>query len=313
MFDFIPANYRKINGIASRYTPSNVKAYDNRAFQFWCRALYERAISILEFENLPEDWDNMTKDFFYYCLFYYGYVAVFDDYKTGIAFQPCALKGYDFYYQPKEAIVTNPIFKKTFEIGKRCEILKLTPNYQGIFDIISYYAEKLASLDGAINMSIINNKFAYVLGAKTKAASQALKKMMDKINSGEPCVILDQRIVNDTVSKDTPFQFIERQALKSGYITTDLLSDFMTILNNFDKEIGIPTTPYQKKERMTAYESQSQIVDSTARAVTWKRCLTNSLDIVNSTLGLNIRCKFIFDDIPEEDASEEESEVEAYE
>lgn len=310
MFDFIPANYKKINSISSRYTPTNVKAYNNKAYQFWARALYERMISIVEFKNLPTDWTNTTIDFFYFCLFAFGYVAFFEDRKTGIAFQPCALKGYNFYYQPREVIVTNPIFKKTFTLGKGCELLKLTPNYMGTFDIISYYAEKLASLDVSINTSIINSKFAYILGAKNKTAGQALRKMLDKINQGEPAVIYDTQIFDDKLTKESPFQFLERTGVKNGYITTDLLSDFMTILNNFDKEIGIPTTPYQKKERMTAYESQSQIVDSTARAITWKRSLNNSLEIINSSFGLNIQSEFMFDKQYEDEVNTEaESEV----
>ena len=120
--------------------------------------MFQRALSVLEID-LPEEWNGSIKDFFNWCLYRIGFVAVFYDKKFGLSFQPCALNGYDFYYRPTKAIVSNPSLlfgSKTFRIGKDCEILKLTPDYMGIWDIIDYYAEKLSLLDNAINMSIIN-------------------------------------------------------------------------------------------------------------------------------------------------------------
>ena len=58
------------------------------------------------------------------------------------------------------------------------------PDYRGIFDTISYYAEKLSTLDNAINLSIINSKFAFMIAAKNKACAEAIKKMLDRINKG---------------------------------------------------------------------------------------------------------------------------------
>ena len=58
--------------------------------------------------------------------------------------------------------------------------------------------------------------------------------------------------------------------------------DLHTLLNDFDAEIGIPTSPYQKKERETEYESKSKIADGLSRLLTWKRCLQSSIDTVNS-------------------------------
>lgn len=103
------------------------------------RAFYERMINGLKIE-IP--WSGDVKDFFNYCLYGYGYVAVFENETYGVSFQPCTLSGYDFYYRPTNAIITNPIFQANFEIGTECEILKLTPDYFGTFDIIYYYAEK---------------------------------------------------------------------------------------------------------------------------------------------------------------------------
>jgi len=307
MPQYVPFNYGQINVAAGTTSPSMVKSFNNKTYAFWERSLFQRACSVLQFE-LPDTWQGSVKDFFYYCLFKYGYVAVFERDETGLVFQPCSLYGYDFYYQPTEAIISNPMLNTRLKIHDECEIIKLTPDYMGIWDIISYYAEKLSTLDNAINMSIINNKLAYILGARNKASAEALKKIMDKVNKGEPAVIFDKSLLlhNDTQDKgESPFQFLERTNLKNSYLTTDQLNDFQTILNNFDAEVGIPTIPYQKKERLVTSEAESRVIDSTSRSIIWKDTIDSSSKLVNNMFGSNISCILRYD----ESDAETETEV----
>lgn len=291
----LPLDWQQINNAAGHYFPSQVKAYNNAAFKYWERSLFQRAQSVIVADGMPDDWTGAPKDFFYWCVLAIGFCCVFDSDEYGLSFQPCTLSGYDFYYQPTRAIVSNPYLSEEFTIGEDCELMRLTPDYSGITDIVTYYAEKLSCLDNAINMSLINNKFAYFLGARNKGMASALKKMLDKINQGEPAVIYDQRILNDTQDKDVPYQFFERQNLKQSYITTDQLQDFQTIINSFDAEIGIPTIPYQKKERMVEDEANSKTYDSISRATIWIETLTESAERVNSMFGTNISFHLRYD------------------
>ena len=144
--NYAPLNYDQINAVAGNYHPSQVKAYNNKSFAFWERALFQRALSIMDFK-IP--WDGTVKDFFRFCLFSRGYVAVFKTPEYGLTFQPCGLSGYDWYYRPTNALVANPAMPRSLDlrIGQDCEILKLTPDYYGIWDIIEYYACKLSELD----------------------------------------------------------------------------------------------------------------------------------------------------------------------
>ena len=280
MSNYIPINYHNINVGAGTYNPSPVKAYNNRTFGYWVRALFQRAVSVIEFD-LPDTWQGNIKDFFHYCLFKYGYVAIFDYKELGLVFQPCTLSGFNFFYQPVDALISNPQYNETLKIGEQCELLKLTPDYIGIWDVIEYYAERFSCLDNAINMSLINCKTPYILGAKNKTASSALKKILDLVNRGEPAVIFDEKLMNDPNTKDTPFQLLELlRDPKSAYLTTDQLADFRTILDNFDAEIGIPCLPYQKKERLVSDEATMRIYDGSARSLTWYNTLTSSIDEV---------------------------------
>lgn len=278
---YTPLNMQELNNLAGHYSPSMVKAYNNATYAYWERSLFQRAVSRIK-TTLPETWEGTKRDFLLFCLLKLGYVFVSQSDSLGYWFNPGTLYGIDFYYQPTEFILANPRsnelgLKNRYELHTEGELLKFMPDYRGIFDIISYYAEKLSCLDNAINMSIINNKFAFILAAKNKATAEALKKILDKINKGEPAVFIDKMIANDPNDQSSPWQFIELQKLKENYVTDKQLIDFQTILNAFDAEIGINTVPYQKAERFVSAEASSRMVDSQARLITAIECLQSSV------------------------------------
>jgi len=290
---YYPLNYECINNAAGLYAPSAIKAYNNVSFAYWERSLFQRACSTLKF-TVP--WSGKVFDFFMYCLFRFGYLAISENDIYGKWFQPCTLSGYDFYYQPTRAIISNPDYNADLKIGQDCEILKLTPDYMGIWDIISFFAAELSELDNAINMSLVNNKFGFILGARNKTAASAIKKALDKINAGEPAVIYDMSLLNDETDDAEPWQVWERGNLKDTYFTPEQLQDRMTILNQFDAEIGIPTIPYNKKERMVQSEAESRQYDAVSRVTVWINTLEESIKDINALYpDMNISVKLRYD------------------
>ena len=310
---YYPLNYEQINIEAGTYFPSPVKAYNNAAFKFWQRALFQRACSTLIIET-PKIWDE-HKNLLYWSLFSYGFCGVFDIPEIGKTFNPVSLSGYNFYYQPTTMILANPALKanakQEFTIGKDCQVLKLTPDYFGIWDVINYYAEELASMKCAINSAIINSKFAFIFAGKNKAANATLKKIFDKISRGEPAVFFEGKLANDPTDKNVPWQSLFRDNLKNSYILTDLLKDFQTILNNFDCEVGIPTIPYEKKERMVQSEAESRQIDATARNIIWFDELSRTMTICNEFLGfssddkLSVKLRYNIEERGEENGKRE--------
>lgn len=265
-----PYSYDELNNIYGHYSPSMVKSINNATFAYWRRSLYQRIASRIKAE-VPTNWEGEIKDFLFKCLITKGYVFVGKSVKLGYWFNPVSLYGLDFYYQPVKAILANPRateygFENTeFELHKDGELLKFMPDYKGLSDVIGYYAEKLAGMSSSIDMSIINSKMPFLLGAKNKSMSEALKKMFDKVSKGEPLIIYDQIIKNDPNDKEEPWQYLSLQDLNKNYILNDLLVSFQTILNMFDSEVGIVTIPYQKAERMVTSEADSKNDDAKAR------------------------------------------------
>lgn len=309
---YIPANYEAINLAAGRYFPSQVKAYNNASFALWQRALFQRACSTIIID-LPEEWEK-HKDLMYYSLFAFGFVGMGKMSELGNWFNPGTISGYNFYYEPVKFLLANPALppgkQSEFNIGTECEILKLTPDYLGIWDVITYYAEKLASMDVAINTAIINTKFAYVVGAKNKAAAEVLKKLFDKVNSGEPAVFFDKKLANDGTDQEEPWQALFRDNLKQSYIITDLLRDFQTIVNDFDTEIGIPTIPYEKKERMITDEANSKEIDAKSRSIIWFEELKRTSEICNKFMGFEdgIKVRLRYEETEVKDNGKDDSD-----
>lgn len=278
---YTPLNYANLNWVEGRYSPSTVKSFNNEVFSFWQRNLFQRLCSVINFE-LPEEWSGSITDFFYYVLFRNGFVCISKNDKFGQFFQPGCPYGFNFYYQPTHVIIANPKYSARLEIGTECELLKLTPDFYGCWDIITYYAEKLSVLDSAINMAAINSKLAYIATGKNKAAIESLKQMMDNINKGNPTVFIDNKLTKDRTDDELPIDLYTVQKVKENYILGDLLRDFGTVLNNFCEEIGIPTLPYEKKERLTNFESQSRTISSSAKIKVWQKSLDASIEAVKN-------------------------------
>ena len=320
MNNWLPLNYEQLNLGTATYTPNTIY-FNSRSYAYWCRSLFERIKSVIDIEGLPESVTDIhgAVDLLYYILILRGYGLFTDKIENyGLIFQPCTLWGYNLYYSPKIATVANAVFNTSYEleIGKDCEVLKLTEDYHGLGDIIVRYAEKLANIDSAIDQAINNSKLAYVGYSKNKAGAEALKLIMDKVQSGEPTVYMKKKeaiplpdIKQGTGDSESPLAFVPVIDVKGNYILTDLIADQQSILRNFDTEIGIPSVPYQKKERMVTDEANSQRIDSQARANEWIECLNSSAELVNKLYGLNISAKLHFDDMIEEEGEEKDESL----
>lgn len=299
-----PYYYKELNHIDNAFQPSVVRNRNNISFSYWARSLFQRACSTLVFD-LPDTWQGSTKDFFIYCLFRFGFVVVFNEDKYGTIFQPCNLSGFDLFYQPTKALVTNPAFKngkkeKEIILHKDGDLLKLTPDFMGIFDIIEFYADKMSELDASLSMSLINSKLSYLIGAKTKAGAEGLKKMLDLVNKGQPAVIFDSKLIgDDPISKDSPFQ-VWNQKVKENFLCEELLRTYENLLYDFDSEVGIPTiNNNQKKERMVVSEAEARTIDATSRSVVWFDTLKSSIQDIKKLypdITLDVTARYINND-----------------
>ena len=248
-------------------------------------------MSVFKFEGIPENW---ATDYFLYTLFVFGYCAVINTDKYGIIPQHCTLSGYNIYYRPNRAIITNPLFKRTIEarIGRDTELVRMSPDWCGVWDIVEYYADLMALTSETIAVNLINSKFSYVFAAEDKTSAESLKKLYDQIASGEPAAFADKKLFNDDGS---PSWLVFTQNLKQNYIAGDLLEDLAKIDSRFNTEIGIPNVNIAKASGVGAAEVMANNIDTQSKVALWLDTIRESLERVNNMFGLNISVSLRFD------------------
>ena len=136
-----------------------------------------------------------------------------------------------------------------------------------------------------MEVSLINSRVGMIAFPKNKNAAEALKYLVERLTAGEPLVCGDKVLKEGLEEGDPLFTYFGEPA--KNYITDKLLSDFTTILNSFDREIGIPIVS-DKKERMIESEVNALISDSGTRIDTWKESLTDTINKTNALFKLNI-------------------------
>lgn len=283
----LPLDYRQINGYEGHFIPSTLKI-NSYQLEFWKRSLLQRAFSVIEFHNVPDTWDM---DYFKAVLFIVGHIGIFKTAKYGIIPQYCTLAGrFGIYMNPTHVNCVNQWISLTDQqIGRDCELIKLTPDYAGIMDIINRYAYKLSIQDGSIDQSIINTRSAFIFFPKTKAIAQSFKKFYDKICSGQSAVFVDADFKKDKISIHDGFMEYFNNNVGQNFITDKQLEVTRTLLNQFDTEIGIPNNPTPKKERQIVDEVNVNNAETVTRLTTWLDSLEMTVARVNRLFDMDIR------------------------
>ena len=256
------------------------------------RALWQRAIAGTKF-GLPKSW-RRAKRYFKNVVFSQGYIGVIDTPKYGKIPQICSFSGYGLFLQPVTMLVNQPLVQFEGTIGENCELIHLTGDYRGIWDIVEHYAIRLSIAITSVDCSLINERLSVLAAGKSKAASETLKYLYEKISAGEPFAVYDKEIKTDSLTDDSDPIWTFSQDVASQYISDKLLADIDTILMQFDKEIGIAAVG-EKKERMLTDEIAMQNEDACARSSTWFENLSDSFDLCNELfpdLGLSFTMKY---------------------
>ena len=260
----VPVYYDHINVANSSFAPSEIHVSDTRLSWYFRRYLLQKAISRFKW-TMPEEWDQ---NYFLYVLYCWGYIAIVNTDKFGVIPQGCTLKGYNVMYQPRQAVIANPLLRGILEpeIGVDCALIKLTPDYGGIMDIVNFYGDMMALCAESAATNLINSKLAYVFTAKDKAAAESLKKLYDNIASGLPAVVQDKALLDDD---NKPAWQTFAQDLRANFISPDILDELRTWEYAFDQKVGFRTANTEKRERLISDEVNAQAEEVASMAELW--------------------------------------------
>lgn len=281
-----PYSYEFINQYNSFLNPSTVHCKNNALTQFFKRYLYQMVFSVFEW-TAPEHW-NM--DYFRFVLYRCGYIAIINTNKFGVIPQLAGLRGYNVFYAPTHAIIINPLLRGIQEplIDKQCVVLKLAPDYGGIDDLVTYYAELMALCSEAGGLNLANSKMAYLFSAKNKAMAEGLKKMFDQIQGGNPAVVYDSKYKAGALDNERPPVELFNAKLKENFIAPDLWLTLRKIENDFLAKIGIANINSEKKERLNSDEIQANRQETFAIPSGWLSRLKEGCAKASDMFGIKL-------------------------
>lgn len=285
------------NGLQS---PSTVHTHSNDMARFFTRYLFQKATSGIKFK-LPENFDYT---YFLYCLYANGYIGVINTKAYGII-PMCGYVGGEFnmYYNPKIYYTFRPTsdsnikeeykikysFDKTPLKENEACLLRLTPDYKGISDIVHLYADAMALVWESLGMNVVNTKLAYVFLSKNKTFSESFKKMYDSIQSGNPMVVIDKQLLDEEGNNTWD---VFTQNIKNMFITPELLNTLSDLENKFNAEIGIPNNGGQlKKAQISNDEASLNNAGTYSKIEMWCEQLSKDIDFCNKVLNIDINAE----------------------
>lgn len=281
-----PFYYDYINTQNATITPSTIHVQNSLITRFFAKYLLQKAISIFKWE-MPKTWD---KSYFLYTLFTHGWIAIVKTNKYGVIPQQCTLYGFDIFYRPSHAIITNPLLQGKDSIlqpriGKQTTLLKLQPDYGNIMDLVNFYAGMLALSSETMTTNLINSKLAYIGFADNKADAETLKKMFDMVISGEPAIVLDKkgRKIDEQRNWDAFMQNIGQ-----NFIVKELLECMNTLEKKFLTQIGIGNVNTDKKERMIVAEAESNNEETATMVEMWLEELQEKCEEASEMFGIEL-------------------------
>ena len=305
---------RFIKMLDKSYVPSRYLDGRDMEYRYWFRALLMDLNSMLNFHNLPKSW---PENFLKLNLFSIGFVGVFQSERFGdkemnnVAFNPCTFGGFDFYYCPQYIIVSNPRFQKKLWIGKDCELLQLNEDYMGIFDIVDYFACKLANLSVAFNMAAANAKIPAVFTCATDRERRTIEATYDDTQSGKPIIIVKNPENSKEVFPTKSIVEAVYQELKHSYIGTELLDNIHQVLNMWYETIGYPVT-VDKNAHILNQEADFQFAQSSAKVKTWTNMLNIGFEKINNMFGTNMEVEYACENMSSSNAEASRSGEQEY-
>lgn len=279
-----PYMYDYVNTEVSQHSPSTVHTKNTELQRFFARYLLQKAMSVFKWD-LPETWD---RDYFLYVLYGIGYIAVLNTDKYGVIPQQCGLEGYNIFYQPKRALVTNPLLRglRRLDIGTQCTLIKLQPDYGSVMDLVGFYADMMALTAETAGVNLVNSRLSYVFFGKNKNTAESQKKLFDRVASGEPATFVDTALYD--VQSGNPSWIPFQQNVGQNYIAGDALADLRKWEMMFDTDIGIPNANTDKKERLISDEVNANNVEVTSKADLWLDQLQKSFVQTSKMFGIKL-------------------------
>lgn len=271
-------------------TNFDISAVKNkRLYIQYLNRLTELAISMFEWENLP---DSIDARFLELTLFSEGKAVFFYDEVMGYLTLKCLLNGdFTVYHIPKNrrAFAINGYNRPLNE--KDSVIIWNNFLHQNTYPDVELYAYRLYNLDSIIDVNANAQKTPILIQA-SETQRLTLLNMYKEYDGNAPVIFGDKNLdINalKVLKTDAPFLGLDLLTLK-----TELWNEALTYL-------GISNVNMQKKERLIQDEVARNQGGTVASRYSRLMARKQACEEINNMFGLDIDCKYREDFEPIED------------
>lgn len=249
-------------------------------FNFYFNQLFEIAISMFKWMNLP---DTVDPRFLELTLFNQGQAVFFRDEVLGeLAMQVLANGPFNVYSIPvnRRAVASNS-YQKELNINDSVIIYN---NYSRVATAppIRIFATRLANLDMTIDVNV-NAQKTPILLVCDENERLTLENLYMSYQGNEPLIKGTRALRPDSLKvlkTDAPYT-----ADKLAYLRTSIWNDALSYL-------GIPNVPYQKRERLVSEEVTQAAGGTMANRLGRLNARKDACRQINEMFGLNIDCEY---------------------
>ena len=254
----------------------------------YIKKFFIRTSQMFEYKNLPETLPQREIEL----IIQFCRVAVFTKkndnlfvFYGGLGGQP------NEYYQPTQAIVSNPYLKFS-DVLKLSDYIKEDADaviiwndsaHLGMYPIFSLYAELLAECDLSTKYALVNKRFMNVLTADDDNTKESIKSMFDDVENGTGYGIIVTKTFMDESSIDkVDMGFHQNMDLKEINETKQY------ILGSFYNDIGLNANYNMKRESIN--ESEADLNEDALLPMIddMLRCRKIGVEQINKLFGTNI-------------------------
>lgn len=272
-----PYFYEDLNIYNGALSPSTVHVKNTALARFFKRYLLQEAMSVFEWK-MPESWDRA---YFLYVLYVWGYIGIIRTDAFGVIPQHGTLGGRNVFYAPSKLLVSNPLFDQSYslKIGEECTLLRLQPDYCGLYDVVDFYGDMMALTAETAGVNLINSRLSFVFAANNKAMAESFKDLYDQIAEGNPATFADKKLFDDDGKLKVAFL---NQNVGESFILPQLLDCLQAIRCLFLTAVGIPNVNVMKQSGVSLSEVNANDFETKANCELWLDELKKGCELANA-------------------------------
>lgn len=282
------------------------------------RYMLTKTLSMFEYENLPETIPERELELILQiCRF--GIVTKKDDklfvFYGGLGGEP------NEYYQPTQAIVSNPYLRFSDVLNlddyikpdKKIDAVVIwnDDSHIGLYPMFRKYGELLAESEITMRYLLINKRFMNILTADDDNEMESLKKVFEDVENGHGFGIVVTKRLIDTSSMGA----IDTGNMKMGNDLKDVIESYQYLKGSWYNDLGLNANYNMKRESINESESDMNEDALLPMIDNMLKSRERGVDAINKLFGTDIKVKLssswkkIRDEITQREELIEESET----